>query len=132
MVLINDHGGIYLDCDTFPMKSMEDLLCRTSFVVQRHYRNGNIWFDNYFMGSNGTDRIIDPINDQDRRNGLLQTDPGWYKNPNYIMNKANFFKCNGFGIKNGEKYYIEHYYKSDWKHVHSSANMLKTQLDFCN
>jgi hypothetical protein len=53
------------------MKPMEDLVCRPSFVVQRHYANGRTWFDNYFLGSNGVDVITDPINNQDYTNGLL-------------------------------------------------------------
>lgn len=130
VVLINEHGGIYVDCDTFPMNPMDDLIKKESFVVQRYYQNGKLWFDNYFMGSNGKDKIFDPINDPNRTNGLIQTDKKWFNDPNYISNKVNFFKSNKNNIKYNKKYYIEHYYRSDWKNNNSSINMILNNLDY--
>jgi mannosyltransferase OCH1-like enzyme len=49
--LINEFGGIYLDCDTYPLKSFDDeLLNYKTFCVKRHYLE-YINTDNYFMGS---------------------------------------------------------------------------------
>ena len=81
------------------------------------------------MGSNGIAKIIDPINDQNRTNGIIQTDKNWYNGIDYISNKINFFKCNSSYMKINEKYYIEHYYRSDWRRIDSNVNMLKNHLD---
>jgi mannosyltransferase OCH1-like enzyme len=49
--LINEYGGIYLDCDTYPLKPFDDkLLSYESFCVWRHYLE-YVNSDNYFMGS---------------------------------------------------------------------------------
>ena len=62
--LINEYGGIYLDCDTFPLKSFDDsILSMDSFCVERHYLE-RIDTDNYFMGSKSrlyTSDIINPL-----------------------------------------------------------------------
>jgi len=57
-MLVSTFGGIYVDCDTFPMKPFDDaLLQMQQFTVARHYDNDaklinkNIGIDNYFFGS---------------------------------------------------------------------------------
>ena len=56
--LVSEFGGLYVDCDTFPLKPFDDKLLQLKrFMVARHYNNiassteNNIGDDNYFLGS---------------------------------------------------------------------------------
>ena len=55
--ILNEFGGIYLDCDTYPLKKFDDKLLEKSFIVQTYINtiNNNKVFshvisDNYFIG----------------------------------------------------------------------------------
>lgn len=57
--LLNLYGGIYLDCDCFPIRSFDKSVVDKSFVVSRCYRpNGMIRKDCYFIGKNKNDPEI--------------------------------------------------------------------------
>ena len=113
--LLNNYGGIYLDCDTFPIKPLDDFLlnkkqfCAYSFPIfdQEHrYR------DNFFIGkSNNTCRINDCYGIFD----VITT--GNYNdvsNPEWKYNRDLFFKCQLKSLKKSE-YYIEHYCDRTWQ-----------------
>jgi mannosyltransferase OCH1-like enzyme len=119
--LINKYGGIYLDCDTFPVKPFDDdLLNHSSFIATSYVRSINrIITDNYFFGQvKGNDEI----GMYDNMEGIVN---GKYHLPceNIINNKDKkflhlknkFFKLE---LKYGESFsngYIDHYNFKDWK-----------------
>ena len=50
--ILNKYGGIYLDCDTFPIKPFdEELLNNNYFISCRYIKSYNyLFFDNFFSG----------------------------------------------------------------------------------
>lgn len=128
--LINEFGGIYLDCDTFPLKSFDDeLLSYRTFCVNRHYL-GYVNTDNYFMGSISrkyTNDIINPLTYSG--DSILQTNKNWQSNINFWKNKLNFFKLklNDKNIKNDSDFYIEHYNTGTWSS--KKGNLIK--IPYC-
>lgn len=132
--LINEFGGIYLDCDTYPLKSFDDeLLNYQSFCVKRHYL-GYINSDNYFMGSisrKNTNDIVNPFNY--RGNCILQTNKNWQSDINFWKNKLNFFKLKltDESIIKTNDFYIEHYNTGTWSS--KKGNLIKipfSKIDF--
>lgn len=59
LVLLNISGGIYLDCDCFPLRPFDDDLLKEDFVVTRYYSRDFIGRDCFFMGKQQeTDDIL--------------------------------------------------------------------------
>jgi mannosyltransferase OCH1-like enzyme len=50
LAVLNKYGGIYLDCDTYPLKPFDSLLMTKNFTVARHTYNNIIIPDSFFMG----------------------------------------------------------------------------------
>lgn len=57
MEILNEYGGIYVDCDTFPIKPFDDDIISKSFIAQHDYKIGYgrnaryvKYIDNYFIG----------------------------------------------------------------------------------
>lgn len=57
MEILNEYGGIYVDCDTFPIKPFDDRLSCKNFIAQHDYKIGYgknakyvKYIDNYFIG----------------------------------------------------------------------------------
>ena len=131
IALLNKYGGIYLDCDCFPVKPFDDkLLSLEYFTVDRHYNaHFQHGLDNYFIGACKQDNetLLDGIFDK-KCVHLLQTTPNWHNNINFIYNKQLFFKQQ---LKLGswslsKDFYIEHYNRNSW---HSnSTSMLPTSF----
>lgn len=49
--VLNEYGGIYLDCDTFPISKFDDkLLSNDFFAVERKSRGMKSFLDNFFLG----------------------------------------------------------------------------------
>lgn len=126
--LVNTYGGIYVDCDTVPLRSFDDkLLSYNKFTVTRHYDTGYLYktnieyIDNYFIGSNGqkNGQITNLINDVNLIS-LLQTDKNWYSNVFYKYRKSMFYK-NKLTIEMlqnlNSPFYIEHYHDNNWKQI---------------
>jgi mannosyltransferase OCH1-like enzyme len=124
--LINEYGGIYLDCDTYPLKSFDDeLLTQKTFCVKRHYL-GYINSDNYFIGSASryhTENITNPLNYSGEC--ILQTYKNWQSNLDFWKNKINFFKLklNDDNIIIKHNFYIEHYNTGTWSN--KNGNLIK-------
>lgn len=63
--ILNQHGGIYVDCDAFPIVPFDDtLLSHDFFCVKRRSGAGmGCFLDNFFLGkSSDSQRIEDPYN----------------------------------------------------------------------
>lgn len=131
--IIQEFGGIYVDCDTFPLKPFDEKLLQLKiFMVTRHYNNDRhyndnanyyIGNDNYFFGS-----IKDAnINEQQK---LLQTNDKWWSNIQYLINKNKFYglKLNYIEQQN-QPIYIEHYFDGNWKNKNGKIRTPKCFLD---
>ena len=123
--ILNYYGGIYLDCDTFPVKKFDQqLMSNNSFIVARHYNENIIVTDNYFMGCqkniDSFDRVLWETYKNDSASSIikiLQTQKGWNNNIKFLINKKKFFECK---LHVGEysfskDFYIDHYSSQSWK-----------------
>ena len=116
LALLNKFGGLYVDCDTFPLKPFDDKLLQLKrFMVARHYNNiassteNNIGDDNYFLGSM-------PSIERHKSVRLLQTCNKWWINMQYIINKKKFFDLSlQYQPNLDQPLYIEHYCDGNWK-----------------
>lgn len=139
--LINTYGGIYVDCDTVPLKPFDNaLLANNKFIVTRHYDTGFLYktntkyIDNYFIGSNGqSNGQITNLTDDKTLIQILQTDKNWYKNIFYQYRKKQFYN-NTLDIKTliqlNSNFYIEHYHDNNWKrNVYNKIRTEKCFLD---
>lgn len=116
--LINRYGGIYLDCDTFPIKPFDDnILSTESFCVVDDIYNTKEK-NNYFMGSNKTTFISNYFSSSLTslyltNNYMLKTQ---MKKPfDFQLRRIKFFtttlKTTDFTNKTN---YIEHYSDFSW------------------
>lgn len=129
--IINTYGGIYVDCDTIPLRSFDDIiLSYNAFTVSRYYlpagkyniasKYSNIYIDNYFFGSNSYNKIYDF---QDKAlTKLLQTNNNFEYDIGYLYRKKLFYQNNIAKIYENLKlgqdvsnFYIEHYHANSWK-----------------
>ena len=123
--ILNYYGGIYLDCDTFPVKKFDQqLMSNNSFIVTRHYNENIIVNDNYFIGcqknNDSFDRVLWETYKNDSASNIikiLQTQKGWNNNIKFLINKKKFFECKlHFGEYSFSKdFYIDHYNSQSWK-----------------
>lgn len=123
--ILNYYGGIYLDCDTFPVKKFDQqLMSNNSFIVTRHYNENIIVNDNYFMGCqknvDSFDRVLWETYKNDSASSIikiLQTQKGWNNNIKFLINKKKFFECKlHIGEYSFSKdFYIDHYSSQSWK-----------------
>lgn len=131
LYILNKYGGIYLDCDTFPLKPFDNkLLEYKQFVVSRHMIYSNsIIPDYYFIGKDVQTPDISAYFTVPQL--LLQTKKSWWNNPFYIQNKINFFKCREIPIKyKNTDFYIEHYNDNTWqKTFNNNIRTPKCKLD---
>ena len=134
--ILNEFGGIYLDCDTYPLKKFDDKLLEKSFIVQTYINtiNNNKVFshvisDNYFIG---LDKNIKLYNyKQDNIERILQTNDKWWISIDYLMNKRNFFllKLSNDSIRRSNDFYIEHYCDGNWKNKNGKIRTPLCRLD---
>lgn len=134
--LLNNISGIYVDCDTFPLKPFDSLLLEKSFFVKRHVNMLNklktqvqIISDNYFIGVAQNDKIYTYQNTYT----LLQTYNNWWNNINYILNKYKFYKLKltqkNIIRQKIENFYIEHYCDNTWKNINGIIRTPICKLD---
>ena len=135
--LLNTYGGIYVDCDTYPVKSFdEQLLSYNKFVVERHFDTGfsyntnQLHIDNYFFGTSGKkDDQIYNYEADDKIIKLLQTSKNWFKDIQYIYRKKQFFNQKLTNkMFNDKSFYIEHYHDNNWKI--NNLGKIRSQLCF--
>ena len=125
LMLVSTFGGIYVDCDTFPMKPFDDTLLQLKcFTVSRHYNNSlsndgnNVGDDNYFLGS------VPGVEDYQAKL-LLQTYNKWWINIPYIHNKKLFYELKlQYKPNTNQPMYIEHYCDGNWI---SKNGIIRTQ-----
>lgn len=118
--LLNYYGGIYLDCDTFPIIPFDNkLLENIGFTVVRHFYNNYIINDNYFMGCQKNGMPYNIFDNTPNIKKILQTPKNWWKNINFLKNKRLFFKCEllygEYSFSNN--FYIDHYNSMSWKDI---------------
>lgn len=116
--LINTYGGIYVDCDTYPIKPFDEkLLAMENFCVYDKIENFHE-ANNYFIGSNKKQFIDDyfvntTILDQ-TNNFMIKKQVN--KPLEFQIRRIKFFNCkltdNDFLTKNSN--YIEHYSDFSW------------------
>lgn len=90
--LLNTFGGLYVDCDTLPMRPFDDkLLSLAQFTVAMHMRGSSCIIPDYwFMGRDTASPEIHSYFSVPHT--LLQTDEKWWTNVQHVSNKAKFFK----------------------------------------
>lgn len=120
--VLNEFGGIYVDCDTFPLKPFDECILAQPFIVQTYLNliydknvQSHIISDNYFIGTNSVLKIYSF--QQPELQPLLQNNDKWWIDLNYIFNKKRFYSLtlNQDNIKKNNAFYIEHYCDGTWK-----------------
>lgn len=128
--VLNIYGGIYLDCDTFPIKPFDNyILNLKKFCV--YDKIGSLYkINNYFIGHNKTsfwDNYLDETAFQlvltnNHMRSILTTKP-----MDYWTRRIKFFKCNLSYNDFTDKYnYIEHYSEFSW----GKNKVPKTKFDY--
>lgn len=123
LLLIHEYGGIYLDCDTFPVQPFDDVILQlNAFNVTRHAEGNVLISDNYFLGA-AHSTIIDTAlwKSFDLTSLALkkirQTDKDWWKSLRFIELKKQFRDAS---IKIGDyisdpTFYVDHYAMGTWR-----------------
>ena len=112
--VLNTYGGIYLDCDTFPVRPFDNIIDMHDFTVARHNTQNKVIPDYFFIAkSKESQRITTYLS----MRTLLQTQRSWWNNIKFIQNKHKFFKCQ---LKIGDysfskDFNIEHYNDNTWR-----------------
>jgi len=120
MRLINAIGGIYVDCDTYPIKPFDDeLLAKQCFVASHlyhtpYYKQYVRYIDNFFMGSDGKEHQIIDLEDNSICN--VECEPE-IQSLGFMKRKYDFFKLriDSCSLNNEKDYYIEHYCANTWR-----------------
>lgn len=131
--VLNIYGGIYLDCDTYPIKPFDDyILNLTKFCV--YDKLGSLYkINNYFIGFNGKkiwDNYLDEtafqlVLSNNHMRSTMTTKP-----MDYWKRRIKFFKCS---LTQSDfcdsQNYIEHYSEFSW----GKNKVPKTKFDeLCN
>ena len=124
-ILIYKYGGIYLDCDTFPIKPFDDkLLNCKKFQITRSYDAGYINEEVFFLGKdpnyfNTKEQLLYPVNSNDN-------------DPKYSQLKEKFFNLT---LKYGEHYsniqycYIDHFNDFSCNIQSKTCKVIETKYD---
>lgn len=117
--LINKYGGIYLDCDTFAIKSFDEKLLNMNCfrAMSIDIKTKSKWKDNFFMGSQKGKLSWDNMkyirttafgNNSIFKNSIPEE---------YIQNRNNFINCiDKFDVNYCMKNeYILHFKTLEWK-----------------
>jgi hypothetical protein len=120
--LLKHYGGIYLDCDTFPVKPFDDeLLNHTEFDVTISWGiNSFITRDVFFIGSCNSEYL----RTHPKNHVFLYPHTETWK---YKQLRDKFFNCT---LKYGEFYGDEHYYINHYHDFTWNPKNLRTPL--CN
>jgi len=126
--LINEYGGIYLDTDTFPIKPFDDKVLNLNY-----FRCGYATSLGFFFGGMKGYLSYNYFKDFNKNEDVIKYESTIFKNrvgtpideitierrlnTKFIELKRKFFNCQ---IEYGEhfmpeEYYIDHYFKRDWK-----------------
>lgn len=113
--ILNSYGGIYVDCDTFPICKFNDELLSKKFFRVRRRSNGRYVPDNFFLGKQlDENNIVDPYNVSGT--SFIEYTLSSSELLSYWFYRKKFF--NGtikLGDGTGKKEcYIDHYNKRSW------------------
>ena len=118
VLLIQHFGGIYIDCDTFPVKPFDDSLFKHPFCVMSHQANSTeLHIDNYFFGMPKGSNFVPYDGFKHNMNLISQTYHKQHSSVSYYERKMKFNK----GILSVDDFpkdfpfYIEHYPSCNWK-----------------
>lgn len=113
--LLNKYGGIYLDCDTFPLKPFDDSIlnlenfCAYSFRKSDCCRIKNC----NFIGKTLSNKHIYAY--WMYSNFLLVDKYKYNEDPNWKNRRQQFFECKLEYNKENCEQYIDHFYDGTWK-----------------
>jgi hypothetical protein len=116
MELLNFYGGIYVDCDTFPIISFSNELLTNDFFIVKRKTYGGFFIDNFFMGKKNDGKIV--YNPYDiTKIKTIEHMPQSFISTRYLINRKKFFNLK---LKDGEfsfkpEYIIDHYLKNEWR-----------------
>lgn len=114
--MVNEFGGIYLDCDTFPISPFPKWMFEADFVSCCRPRPGGYVKDNYFMARRpDAQRVVDPY-------GCPWETMFWHArweatSTKFILNRRRFFECS---LRPGEFSFssdivFDHYQGGSWR-----------------
>lgn len=118
--LTDKYGGIYLDCDCFPIKPFDCAITALRGFYTTRYHRDHKTIDNYFFGSEAGYGA----NLEGYMNGkckdwveMLDTPKGWECQTKFIKNRYKFFRSSlDIGEYSFDKNkYIDHYCDGNWK-----------------
>ena len=102
-IILYYHGGIYLDCDTFPMKPFDDILLQTTFQSYK---------DIFFLGSLKNENFYFIRDDKLRTKNI--TSIPVEKNINREL-QEQFYSCTlNYKLYDHNKSYIYHFKRRSW------------------
>lgn len=108
---VNKYGGIYLDCDTFPVKPFDSDLLSNDYFYGTNQSNNNL-IDYYFMGSQ-KGKLLNIYENPELRGKLFHIN---YPDTNSIhKNKQDFYNCSLKYSHNINNNYIIHFFDNTWK-----------------
>ena len=129
--LLYNYGGIYLDCDTFPVSSFDNEILKLESFTGRsiiYTQNNRIIPDNFFMGSiKGIKKF------HTNREGLIKCDKIIdtyhminFKDQKFLDMKNKFDNCLlKYGDRlNEQSKYIDHYDSRPWKKYCDKCDIL--------
>ena len=120
--LLNVYGGIYVDCDTYPLKPFDEQLYKhEQFCVRDKVRDALVP-NNYFIGSKTNNNIDDYFDDN--IDDIVMTNNYQFINIqrnkpfDFMIRRIKFFKCilsdNDFISVDKSVNYFEHYSEFRW------------------
>lgn len=123
--LLRKYGGIYLDCDTFPIKPFDDkLLSFSEFDVTTSWGCDQfIVRDVFFIGACSLDELR-----KIKKNKTFLYPHGDGTGEEYQKLKTKFFNCElkyGEFFGNYDKNYINHYHDFTWNHKNCRTPLCK-------
>lgn len=131
VILVQKLGGIYVDCDTFPVKSFDDRLLSQPFCVLSHQSaSTEAHIDNYFFGMPKKSSFVPYDSSRQNMHLIEQTFYGQQSSIDYYARKMKF-KKGMLSQKDFPKdfpFYIEHYPSQNWKTMPSKIPLCKYDL----
>ena len=112
--LLNNYGGIYLDCDTFPIKPFDSYIlslrnfCSYTFHIGDYVHRRR---DIMFIGSDKTKLLSEYTNFY---NVLNVSSFNYQKNIEWNYSRRLFFDCELEYKKKESEFYIDHFYDRTW------------------
>ena len=124
--LLNEFGGIYLDCDTFPIQPFDaELLSKGFFRVEKRTCGGTAP-DNFFMGKSvWHPPVTDPYDVPDAFK-VVHDQPTF--RAEYLVNRKRFFDLELRYPEHtlGPGCYVDHYQDGKWRNYGAGIQSMET------